>query len=651
MEGHGWINCVVGDSMAAFHSFSFQSVQHSLWCAVFVLLFEVFSLTPANAATTFYVATNGNDSNAGTLTLPFRTIQKCAGLMNPGDTCLIRTGTYRETVTPARTGTPGLSITFDVYNNEKVIISGANVVSGFTVHDETRNIYKAAVPSMGVGMDQVFINGVVQPEARFPDKASPGLEYPVTLLNSVNSVWPPREYFSVPNTSQVTGALLNGQPAGMWTGGLYMGTHYASYQFQKADITDSASGILTVTPLPGKWYIPPFWNAENGRGLISGVMNAINLPGEWVWQSGVLYIQMPTGPSPTIEAKARQLAFDLTGKSYINVNKLEIFAAGLMMYNGSNNTIDGAKFSYIHQRNRPVPGAAPNDSLRTDAGIYLGGRNNTIKNSIIAYSSGDCVTLIGLYHTLTNNSIHDCGYGGSGSAIGINIDPTVESGTSARGGHVISYNTLYNAPGPVVSMSRHIIYFLDTGRRHDPYYKTGLPTPYQKIMITHNEIYNGGILLLDIGCLFYTHGTDGGGTEIAYNVIHDEHQTGNMGWGVYLDVGSWNFNTHDNLLWIGREGGTRGAFHASLPGGKIVSSNVPSVDSANDSGSSFAPYEGGNRIFANNNYKYDYHNDYHNGVAGLTAADFPGGVRFAFGANLSSTPTPVDIQAQIIGGE
>ena len=622
--------------MSTFHSVlkAVSSSTYSALLSALLALTLIIGLWANSAqATAYYVSTVGSDSNVGTLALPFRTIQKAASLMRAGDTCLIRGGTYRETVTPTNSGKSDAPITFEPYLNEVVVISGADIVSGFAQH--SGDMYRAVMPSMGKGMDQVFMSGAGQPEARFPDKASPGLEYPAPLPGAL---WPPRGVFSVPNSTQITSALLNNQPPGMWNGALYMGTHYASYQFQKADITNSASGVLTVIPLPGKWYVPPFYDPEHGRGFISGVMNAITVQGEWIWQNGTLYIQTPHGQTPsstTIEAKARQLAFNLTGKSYINIKKLEVFSAGLTMYNGSNNTIDGAKFSYIHQRDRPANGAGPNDSLRSLSGIYLGGHHNTIKNSIIAYSSGSCVTLLGLNHTLINNVIHDCGYGGAGAAVHLEIDPTVESGLTPRGGHIISHNTLYNAPGPVIAMSRHILYFLETGRSHVPYHKTGLPTPYLKNMITYNEIYNPGLLLLDIGSHFYTHGTDGGGTEIAYNVIHDQHEPGSRGCGVYLDEGSYNFNTHHNLLWMGREGGTRAAFSANLPGGKIMTSNSP-VPLTYNAGLSIAPYpQSLTRIFANNTYKYDYHG----GVADLTDADFPNGQRFAFGANLNTTTT------------
>ena len=49
---------------------------------------------PVSAATTaYFVATDGSDSNPGTtVDSPFRTIQQCADVAQPGDTCTIRAG-------------------------------------------------------------------------------------------------------------------------------------------------------------------------------------------------------------------------------------------------------------------------------------------------------------------------------------------------------------------------------------------------------------------------------------------------------------------------------------------------------------------------------------------------------------------------------
>jgi hypothetical protein len=614
--------------------------------ALFALTLIIGLWASSAQATTYYVSTVGSDSNAGTLALPFRTIQKAVSLMRAGDTCLIRGGTYRETVTPASSGTAGAPIIFVAYPNERVIISGANIVSGFTLHQGS--IYKAVMPwTMGKGMDQVFANGQVLPEARFPNKASPGITtYPA---NNLGPLWPALGNFSVPagTTDRVTSALLNNQTPGLWTGGLYLGLHRQSYQTQTADITNSASGSLTVSPHPGKWYNTEYsWLPEFGRGYISGLLAAMqdDSPGEWVHQHGVLYLWPPQGQAPpnspttTIEAKARQLAFNLSEKSHITIRNLEIVGASLNMHGASYCQIDSTKISFVSQYTHPYTSVGASTipvAQRGEDGIFLGGHHNIVKNSHIANSAGACLFVTGQDHTITNNIIHDCGYSGSWTSSGITIAPDtiLEIPTADRGGHEISFNTLYNSGRPQILMLRDVAYMFATGRGAKPPLRFGFPTPFRKIRIVNNELYNANLLMLDSG-LFYTNGTDGGGTEIAYNVIHDDLQVGTRGYGVYLDNATWGYDIHHNVLWMGREEGERQAFYANLPGGKIVTSDGPTVGSW-DPQQTFVAYNGGDRNFRRNIYKYDYHG----GVAGLTDADFPNGQRFAFGASISATTT------------
>ncbi len=46
------------------------------------------------AGNTYYVATTGDDANLGSATSPFRTLAKGVSVLNPGDTLLVRAGTY-----------------------------------------------------------------------------------------------------------------------------------------------------------------------------------------------------------------------------------------------------------------------------------------------------------------------------------------------------------------------------------------------------------------------------------------------------------------------------------------------------------------------------------------------------------------------------
>ena len=73
-------------------------------------------------ASQFYVATNGNDSNPGTIDRPWLTIQKAASTAQAGTTVNIRGGTYHESVSFANSGTQSSPITFRNYSGETVVI-------------------------------------------------------------------------------------------------------------------------------------------------------------------------------------------------------------------------------------------------------------------------------------------------------------------------------------------------------------------------------------------------------------------------------------------------------------------------------------------------------------------------------------------------
>jgi hypothetical protein len=97
---------------------------------ILLVLSAAVPLTRAQEVATrlkFYVATNGSDSNPGTLDRPWRTIQKAANTVGAGGTVYVRGGVYHETVTINVSGTPGNVITFQSYPNETAIIDGSGL--------------------------------------------------------------------------------------------------------------------------------------------------------------------------------------------------------------------------------------------------------------------------------------------------------------------------------------------------------------------------------------------------------------------------------------------------------------------------------------------------------------------------------------------
>lgn len=87
-------------------------------------------LTSQSWATTYYVATTGNDGAAGTIIAPWRTIQKAANMVVAGDTVNIRGGVYSEYVTINPSGTAANRITFQSYSGEMAIVDGTSITPG-----------------------------------------------------------------------------------------------------------------------------------------------------------------------------------------------------------------------------------------------------------------------------------------------------------------------------------------------------------------------------------------------------------------------------------------------------------------------------------------------------------------------------------------
>lgn len=94
----------------------------------FVMLF--ISSTRFAKAATYYVSPTGNDSNAGSQALPWKTIKKAANTVAAGDTVYVRQGTYNEQVYLGKSGTQAAPIKFVSYPSEVATIDGNNTLPG-----------------------------------------------------------------------------------------------------------------------------------------------------------------------------------------------------------------------------------------------------------------------------------------------------------------------------------------------------------------------------------------------------------------------------------------------------------------------------------------------------------------------------------------
>jgi len=112
----------------------------------FLLVVLAISLPQLLAATIYYVdGAAGNDSNSGTQSLPWKTIQKAANTMVAGDRVIVKAGIYNERVSETTGGSSGNEIIYQVNSGNTVTCKGFTIsgnyvtVDGFNVDADTNS--------------------------------------------------------------------------------------------------------------------------------------------------------------------------------------------------------------------------------------------------------------------------------------------------------------------------------------------------------------------------------------------------------------------------------------------------------------------------------------------------------------------------------
>ncbi|GAA1033819.1 hypothetical protein GCM10009557_36750 [Virgisporangium ochraceum] len=118
------------------------------------LMVAAVDRSPALAAVqaTYYVAPDGDDGNTGTITSPFRTVQRARDVVRTANTGMtgdiyvyLRGGSYPVSSTiefgPGDSGTNGYRVVYAAYPNETPVLEGGVRVTGWTQH--SGNIWKA----------------------------------------------------------------------------------------------------------------------------------------------------------------------------------------------------------------------------------------------------------------------------------------------------------------------------------------------------------------------------------------------------------------------------------------------------------------------------------------------------------------------------
>ncbi|MDH5174633.1 MAG: DUF1565 domain-containing protein, partial [Elusimicrobiota bacterium] len=86
-----------------------------------ITLIGLLCISTWGRATTYYVAENGNDSNPGTETEPWASVDKAADTMVAGDTVYVKQGTYSGFMV-SRSGTAENYISYLAYPGDTPVI-------------------------------------------------------------------------------------------------------------------------------------------------------------------------------------------------------------------------------------------------------------------------------------------------------------------------------------------------------------------------------------------------------------------------------------------------------------------------------------------------------------------------------------------------
>jgi Domain of unknown function (DUF2341) len=469
-----------------------------------------------------FVSPTGSDSNTGRIASPFKTIQKAATVAVAGDIVKIREGVYRETVTPANSGTSGNPIIFEAYNNENVVVSGADLVPN-TWTDLGNSLFQTTLPmtSLGIGKDQLFVNGEMQVESRYPFVADETRQTRSQLLISTAGSGTNN------NNGSGTGTLnhpdLAKFPNNFWVGGRVNFAGSSGEVFQTGVITAHSGEQITFSFAWFERYIP---SAATAFYLWNKPPQAFN-EGEFFIDSGnKLNFRPKNGTNPTsqtVEMKVRRLAFELAGKSYIVLRNISLFGASIntivnnahSLNAGTGIVIDNVNAKYLsHYR---VLDGNPYIDGTIDTGFNIKGSGNEVRNSRLQFSAGNGISLGGNANKVINNVILDVDYAGSDS--GAIFTDTVFSQNT---GHVIEQNC-------VIGCGRGGIIFRKSNAGK----------------VRYNLVEQYGRLCNDFGGL-YTWGADGKQLEVAYNLV--KGTSGKLSVGIYLDNNSINYIVHHNLV-------------------------------------------------------------------------------------------------------
>ena len=459
------------------------------------------------AAADYYVAPAGDDANAGSILQPFRTVQRAADVMKAGDTCYIRAGRYRETVTPPRSGRSGLPIRFQAYQNEIVIFDGTDLIHENWERDQD-SIFRTPIHD---AVTQVFVAGRMMTEARWPN-------------GNFEQRWD-RSVWAESGVGSRKDTLICAEldETGIdWTGALAVLNVGHQFKTWTRTITtyDAESSTLyyALEERLGNGNDPgPHW--EDDYFYLMGKREALDSPGEWFHDvdTGTLYFYPENGDKParnTVSSKKRNFAFDVRNRDYIELHGLEFFAATFQFVDSDHNLVTDCRLRFPTYTRR-LTDSDPRAIKKSSPATLMQGKHNTIRNTGLMYTNARSLVVLGSDNVIENCIVHDTNWAGSLSYPSIQINASGDETCNSR----ISRCTVSQTGNAGIT------------------YRGG------NNIVEYCHVYDVGLLCRDISAV-HTGSPRAAGSVARYNWIHGAPEKGLRG-----DDQTRRLTFHHNVLW------------------------------------------------------------------------------------------------------
>ncbi len=514
-------------------------IQPLIRTGLFVLLAAI------TRAATLHVAPTGDDTNSGTQAAPLHTLQAAANRLQPGDTCLIHGGVYRESVTVTHSGVTGAPIRFQAAEGEHGVIDGSDMLE-LKWEKVREGVFKA---STHASFRQLFFDGSMMLEARWPNMATlddlwKESRWAVASIgSSYGKVVDPKLAATGIDMTEATAVLNVYHQFYTWTRPVK--THRAgsdTFTYEKnlkgvgdEDTREYRKKKISLGIKPSEDEKGEHINFADDRYYLIGKLDLLDAPGEWFLDvtSAMLYFYPPGGIDPTghrIAVKQRDYGLAAQRQHHVQVDGLTFFACGVYLEDCDDCLFENASVLYSSccELER-LANDDPKRELETRHPSFTGNRN-MIRNCVFAYGSQTGMYVHGNDNLIENNSFHDFGWLASLNHVALRFS---HSWNKPVGSHcVIRYNTLYNTGGPILHFNG------------------------QNNRIEYNDLYGGMRAAFggnkDVAML-YTQ-KDVTGSKASHNWIHDSaggstNNTWGNGIGIRGDGLTFGYTVDHNVIW------------------------------------------------------------------------------------------------------